>query len=33
MPDEKSRIDRELQRMEKEEEDLAQQIQDELRME
>ena len=32
MPEEIPRIDRELQRIEKEEEDLAQQIQDELRM-
>lgn len=33
MPEEIPRIDRELQEIEKEEEDLAQQIRDELRME
>lgn len=33
MPEEKPGIDRELERIEKEEEDLAQQIRDELRME
>ena len=33
MPEEKPRIDRELQEIEKAEEDLAQQIRDELRME
>ena len=33
MPEKSPRIDRELQEIEKEEEDLAQQIRDELRME